>query len=281
MNSFFVWRRSNGLNANPNLRELDLQLGDYLNHLYLRDMPLYLGTNCIAGFKKFHPRCKPQLNTASSWLNNWTRSIRRTQAMPLHPDLVKAFVAFGILKQDPDFAISLYVGFLALLRGSEIFNLCLCDCQPRGPHQICLTLRSTKGAQLRNVEFETVTISDPFVIRILLSLKEKGKVRLFNGNSSDFYKRYREAVSFFDLSHPKPTPHGIRRGGASWHFRLYGSFDRTVEHGRWATVSSARTYINEAAAEKAVISRTDAGQIRLKEATSLCMGLLSREYDIK
>ena len=89
MNSFFAWRRSNGLYANPTYKELDVQLGRYLNHLYQRDMPLYLGTNCIAGFRKFHPRCKPQLNTASSWLMNWTRSIRTTRAMPLHPKLVK------------------------------------------------------------------------------------------------------------------------------------------------------------------------------------------------
>ena len=50
MNSFFDWRRAEGLNANPKYPELDLQLGAYLNFLYQKDMPLYLGTDCIAGF---------------------------------------------------------------------------------------------------------------------------------------------------------------------------------------------------------------------------------------
>ena len=281
MNSFFAWRRSEGLNANPSFGELDLQLGNYLNSLYQRDMPLYLGTNCVAGFKKFHPRCKRQLDTASSWLNNWSRVARKTQAMPLHAKLVKAFVAYGILNKDPEFAIAVYVGFLALLRGCEIFNLLLQDCQVRGRDQMCLILRGTKGARLRNVEFETVTLKDPFVVRILTKLKNSGKVRLFDRRPQDFYKRYGEAVSFFSLKHPKPTPHGIRRGGASWHFSLYGSFDRTVEHGRWASVGSARTYINEAAAEEAAISATDEGERRLVDAVGLSMSLLQREFGTK
>ena len=69
-------------------------------------MPLYLGTNCIAGFKKFHPRCKRHIDTACSWLNNWSRVTRKVQAMPLHPDLVKAFVAFGLLKKRSGFCFS-------------------------------------------------------------------------------------------------------------------------------------------------------------------------------
>ena len=137
---------------------------------------------------------------------------RKVQAMPLHPDLVIAFVAYGILNKDPEFALAIYVGFLALLRGGEIFNLSLADCQLRGPGQMCLILRDTKGARLRNVEFETVILRDPVVIKILLKCKKEGRARLFNKKPSDFYKRYRQAVSFFHLKHPKPTPHVIRRG---------------------------------------------------------------------
>ena len=69
------------------------------------------------------------------------RVTRKVQAMPLHRELVKAFVAFGFLEQDPDFALAVYVGFVALLRGCEIFNLALSDCQQRGPDQVCLILR--------------------------------------------------------------------------------------------------------------------------------------------
>ena len=125
---------------------------------------------------------------------------------------------------------------MALLRGGEIVNLALSDCQPRGPSQRCLVLRDTKGARLRYVEFETATIRDPLIIRIMDKCKYQRRLRLFNKKPADFYKRYQEAVSFFYLVHPKATPHGSRRGGAPGHFKLHGSSDRAEEHVRWASV---------------------------------------------
>ena len=189
-------------------------------------------------------------------------------------------MAYGILKGDPDFALAVYVGFLALLRGCVFFALLMEDCQPRGPNQLCIIIRDTKGARLRNVGFETVILRDPEIIRILLRCKKDGRVRLYTKKPSDFYKRYQEAVAFFRLSHPKPTPHGIRRGGASWHFKLHGSFDRTVEHGRWSSVGSARIYINEAAAESAAVGSSAKGQSRLKDVVQACPGLLRQAFPL-
>ena len=200
--------------------------------------------------------------------------------MPLHPELVKAFIAFGLLKGKPEFALAVYVGFVALLRSCEIFSLCLSDCQARGVDQMCLVLRDTKGARLKNLAFETVTIRDPLLIGIISKCKAKGVRRLFNGKPKEFHQLYRDAVSFFRLAHPKPTPHGIRRGGASWHFKLHGSFDRTVEHGRWASVGSARVYINEAAAEEAAGGACDLGQRRIRDAVVMCPVLLKRFFQV-
>ena len=70
MKAFYEWRRTEGLSVHPNLPEFDLQLGEYLNFLYQGGMRLYLGTNCVAGFKQIHPRCRRQIETAVCWLNN-------------------------------------------------------------------------------------------------------------------------------------------------------------------------------------------------------------------
>ena len=141
-----------------------------------------------------------------------------------------------------------------------------------------LILRDTKGARLRGVAFETVVIKDPVAISILVKYKAAGRVHLFNGTSAEFSALYKSAVAFFRLSHPKPTPHGIRRGGASWHFQVHGSYDGTVEHGRWATVRSARIYINEAAAEQATNASSELGQRRLEDAVKLCPSLLRKTF---
>jgi len=101
---------------------------------------------------------------------------------------------------------------------------------------------------------------------------------LFNGKRTRFGKMYMEAVRFFRLSHPKPTPHGIRRGSASWHFKIHGSYDRTVEHGRWASVKSARTYINEAAAEEAALASSEEGRLRIKDGAEICLPWLHKYF---
>ena len=78
---------------------------------------------------------------------------------------------------------------------------------------MALILQDTKGAKFRGVPFETVMIKDRLAIRIFSKCKERGVPRLFSGTSSKFSKLYLDAVTFYRLSHPKPTPHGIQRGG--------------------------------------------------------------------
>ena len=51
------------------------------------------------------------------------------------------------------------------------------------------------------------------------------------------------------LQHPRLTPYGLRRGGATNHFLEQGSYDRTAELGRWAQIKTAHLYIEGAAAE--------------------------------
>ena len=137
-----------------------------------------------------------------------------------------------------------------------------------------------EGGASPQCRVQTVTVKDPLVISMIHKCKEQGRVRLFSRKPADFYKRYQEAVSFFCLVHPKATPHGIRRGGSSWHFKLHGSFDRTVEHGRWASVGSARIYINEAAAEEAALGACDKGKRRVQDAINSCSSLLRREFEV-
>ena len=62
--------------------------------------------------------------------------------------------------------------------------------------------------------------------------------------------------------------------------QMEGLYDRTVEHGRWASVKSARIYINEAAAEEAAISSCDKGRIRIKDGALLALPLLRKTFAV-
>ena len=100
-----------------------------------------------------------------------------------------------------------------------------------------LILRDTKGSRLRGVVVKTVVIKDPVAISILMKYKAAGRVHLFNGTSADFSALYKSAVAFFRLSHPKPTPHGIRRGGPLGISAYTGSMTE-----RWGAVYSRRSF---------------------------------------
>ena len=47
------------------------------------------------------------------------------------------------------------------------------------------------------------------------------------------------------------TPHSMRRGGATDHFRLHGNLHSTTVMGRWQSVKTCRLYIDQAVADRA------------------------------
>ena len=83
-----------------------------------------------------------------------------------------------------------------------------------------ITLPNTKSTA-RTGEPETVLLKDVALINILKLGKQRGGGAIFKGSGIDFRKLYRSAVEFYGINHMKPTPHGLRRGGATWHFSLF------------------------------------------------------------
>ena len=78
------------------------------------------------------------------------------------------------------------------------------------------------------------------------------------------------------LKHPHLTSHGIRRGGATWFFGKTQSYDLTQEHGRWASIKSAKAYINAATAEAGAASLPEWGEKRKLKAVQCLPHLLSK-----
>ena len=64
------------------------------------------------------------------------------------------------------------------------------------------------------------------------------------------------------------TSHCLRRGGATWHFKLYSSFDRTASHGRWSQVKTCRLYIDEAMSDLASTKQGLTGKARVATAVA-------------
>ena len=121
----------------------------------------------------------------------------------------------------------------------------------------------SKGAQ-RKGEPETVPIRDGSVIAALIFLKSRTEPDdyLIGGDYRDKCQALSEAAAFFGVVHPSLTPHGFRRGGATWHFEVHESYDRTTCHGRWAHVATCRLYIDQARID---LSRAEMPSIKKKQ----------------
>ena len=48
------------------------------------------------------------------------------------------------------------------------------------------------------------------------------------------------------MEHERLTPHGLRRGGATWFFSVHENYDVACAHGRWAHVPTCRIYVDQA-----------------------------------
>ena len=82
-------------------------------------------------------------------------------------------------------------------------------------------------------------------------------------------------MQIFQFSNARLTPHCFRRGGATFHFRYHGNYDRLAEHGRWAQVATARMYVDLAMAEAGSAEFTALGLKKVKVAVGLLPTLMA------
>lgn len=65
------------------------------------------------------------------------------------------------------------------------------------------------------------------------------------GTNYAWRKRFAEVISSVGLDGIDYRPHSLRRGGATYYFQMWGSFDKLLLLGRWQAAATARLYVNE------------------------------------
>ena len=110
------------------------------------------------------------------------------------------------------------------------------------------------------------------VIACLKVLKSRlgPEEHLIGGSYKDKCEALTQAASFFGVSDERLTPHGLRRGGATWFFSVHDSYDATTAHGRWAHVATCRIYIDQAAIDQ---SRFLTPTLERKKLATACLNL--------
>ena len=262
---FLEWRRLAGLPKPKRLSTLDFQCGEFVNFLYQDDRPMYWAGDFCSGMKRLYTKGRKAAVTADRYYKYWSKAKLVRRAFPISADLVRGMATYLLIKGRPRMALAFLLAFLGLWRMGEITALRMRQIAVLNAGLVLITFSGSesKGAQ-RKGEPETVPIRDGSVIAALIFLKSRTEPDdyLIGGDYRDKCLALTEAAAFFGVVHPSLTPHGFRRGGATWHFEVHESYDRTTCHGRWAHVATCRLYIDQARID---LSRAEMPSIKKKQ----------------
>jgi integrase len=279
VNRFFVWRKSAGYSLPKTLERLDFLSGEFVNFLYQDERPLGWAGDFLSGIKRLFPRCRRHLETTGLYYKNWVKAVHRVRAFPFSPELARGVAAMALLDKQPLFAAAVLLCFVGLLRVGEVTQLKAGQIKCLSNSVALISLPDSKGAQ-RKGSSESVLIREALLVQVLKHLKSNTSDAdlIFSQSYRSFAASLIYYVKCFGLSHPNLTPHGLRRGGATWHFCKFQSYDKTQEHGRWAQARTARIYIDEAMTEHGFALLPSDGQNKLVRANSLLSSLLKQTF---
>lgn len=120
---FFKWRRQQGLPRCISFLELDGQLAEFINALYVSGDPLYKAANVLSGMKRLLPQARKLLEISGLYYKSWVRVTPRKRALPIKAEWVKAFGSYALAQKRPLFGLLAVFGFLGLFRASELCSL--------------------------------------------------------------------------------------------------------------------------------------------------------------
>ena len=165
-------------------------------------------------------------------------------------------------------SLAILLAFHCLLRTWEILNIRWKDIRCQNKLGI-FTLPSTKSGTRFNI-IESVPITHAFLLSIVAKgiKKHRKDDLLVCCSAAQFRVVFKKAVAAAKLPGVSWTPYSIRRGGATQHFREFGSMDATCVRGRWADVRTCRIDVNDASAAASEMKLTAAQQKRHSEFQS-------------
>ena len=223
---------------------LDHQAAGYIEYLWECGEGRSAGSEVLAGIQHFlvRKRCLPSSWTLLAIWNAWEMPLRTP---PLPFPVLLALVSRAIHYGQFSLAAALFVAWRGFLRTGELLGL-------RFSHfsvthsKVVLALPLTKIGQRRGQQ-EVIAFDCPISAVLLQRAAAQAlPADLMVPNGAYWFRTWWEQ-SLLSLDVPPHIfkPYALRRGGASWHFQTTGSLEQTVFKGRWASVATARSYIQE------------------------------------
>ena len=217
---FWFWVRLVTGKRPKSVRELDFLSGEFINFLYQDERPLGWASDFLCGLKRLYPFCRKYLESANQYHRNWAKAVVRRRACPLPWKVVKGMIGMALIEGRRELGLALYLGFAGLFRASELIFLRLGHIKIMGEARAIISLRESKTA-VRMANAESVIIKDACLVNLLRCRIDAGRSDelLLSMKYNDLSAALKGCAEFSGVAHPHVTPHSLRRGGATWHFK--------------------------------------------------------------
>ena len=263
---FFAWAELTSTSSVPPLSmdadSLDSLLSDYLHHLYFTCSSLSRASATVYGLMLTDARLKDRLRLSCSALRGWRKLTPSRSYPPLTWDAACAVAVQLVRMRQRAAAIAVLVSFDCYLRVSEMARLRRCDVVDAS------SARMGSSATYRGVSLiltqtktgpnQSVRVSRPVVAELLAelcsSVPDTSKALVFGFSAAAFRRLFKAACAALGLSRDY-VPHSLRHGGATADHCNGVPMDDIILRGRWASLRSARRYVQ--AGQAMLAARTD------------------------
>lgn len=247
---FFDFLRFEGITLPKQKAKLDDLLTEYIEHLWSSGEGRALASDTVAGLQNLEPHLKGSLLASWRLLKVWNQNEMPNRAPPFPESVLQALVGQALLQNDPQFALSLLLGFYGMMRTGELLSLKPSQVEaPSLDGPAISSLGLTKSGK-RQGAAESITVGVHDVVRRLKHWKLQTSRPLVS-SAQGWRTKFAEALSSLGLEEYQFRPYSLRRGGATFWFSKHGSFDRLLIQGRWQAPKTARIYINSGLASLA------------------------------
>lgn len=234
---------------------LDATFAAFLEHALASRLSLSATRTAFSALRTFNPALGRNLPVSHDCVTRLERLRPSVSPPPLSWPLVVLY-AWRLAPLDARLSVALLVAFDAYLRVSELLGLRVCDVvvpAPGGDRCPSLLLPRTKTGKGR---LQAVVVKRLEVGRLLLQVRaaaERGgpSSKLFPFSAAVFRSRLTLVEAEFRLVHF--TPHSLRHGGATADLQAGVPLDQVVLRGRWASLESARRYLQTALAHSLAV----------------------------
>ena len=224
---------------------MDGVVSDYLEFLWSEGEGRSLASDTLAALQDREPHLKGQLSSSWRLLKTWLSHEIPNRAAPFTEQVVHTLVGYCLFHQQSQFALSLLIGFYALLRTGELLSLRNKDIvQASSTSVAIISLGLTKGGQHTGAS-ESVTLTEEETLRRLWQWKSQVPPGAFLCPAPHTWRKiFNQSLESLGLGDLGYRPYSLRRGGATFYFQRHGQLDRLLVQGRWQSSRTARIYLN-------------------------------------